>query len=207
MNDDAVVRVAAALVQYRQSVSQPYDEALHEVAARVEQSRSLGKADIGALVLWKRMRADTKWATALCSMPDQQVRTITAKAVAEVRDESLAVVDAARRGREHLRELPACRNGNALTSVLLVAGAPHRMAVYDRRAHRALLALPGVDFVPGNGMYARYMACVEDLRARGLEQGHRWMARDIDLALYSLGGAEPVRDSVVNTTIGRQPSD
>lgn len=34
-----------------------YDEVLIEVAARVQAAGSIGKSDIGALLLWKRLRA------------------------------------------------------------------------------------------------------------------------------------------------------
>lgn len=36
-----------------------YDEVLVEVAGRIEKSGSIGKADMVAMVLWKRVRADT----------------------------------------------------------------------------------------------------------------------------------------------------
>ncbi|MFJ4967142.1 hypothetical protein ACIP6P_32705 [Streptomyces sp. NPDC088729] len=52
---------------YRASTSLAYDEVLAEIAQRAERSGSLGKSDIGALVLWKRLSARTPWASALTS--------------------------------------------------------------------------------------------------------------------------------------------
>ncbi|WP_125621498.1 MULTISPECIES: hypothetical protein [unclassified Streptomyces] len=49
-------------------------------AADVQVRQPLGKADIGALVVWKRLRADIPWAAALMSVPDAEVRTVTAQA-------------------------------------------------------------------------------------------------------------------------------
>lgn len=62
---------------YHLQVSQAYDEVLHEVSDRVASQGSLGKADIGALLFWKRLRADTPWAGQLSSMTDAAVRDVT----------------------------------------------------------------------------------------------------------------------------------
>lgn len=82
MND--AVRVSA-LVQaddgYWNSVSPHYDEILHEVTDRVAASGSIGKVDIGALVLWKRMSASTRWASGLNVLPEVDVRKVTGVAV------------------------------------------------------------------------------------------------------------------------------
>lgn len=36
-----------------------YDEVLYEVVERVERSGSIGKSDIGVLLFWKRLQANT----------------------------------------------------------------------------------------------------------------------------------------------------
>jgi hypothetical protein len=56
-----------------------YDEMLVEVATRIATTGSIGKSDIGALLLWKRLRADTPWARQLMSLAEAEMRTITKK--------------------------------------------------------------------------------------------------------------------------------
>lgn len=179
-------RLVGSLATYRQHVSRAYDEVLDEVAGRIAVVGSIGKADIGALLMWKRLRADTRWARELSDMRDADVRAVTGPAVAVVRDVNVPVVDAARAGRGLLSPLPGFRIGDALASAVLVAAAPHRMAVYDRHAQSGLTSL-GYDLSSEPGRYGRYMGIVEELRALGLEHDSEWTARDVDLALYQLG--------------------
>ena len=179
-------RLVGGLAAYRRHVSPAYDEVLDEVTGRIAVVGSIGKADIGALLMWKRLRADTPWARELSDMRDADVRAVTAPAVAVVRDVDVPVVDAARAGRGLLGPLPGFRFGDALASAVLVAAAPHRMAVYDRRAHSGLVSL-GYDLSSAPGRYGRYMRIVEELREIGLEHDSQWTARDVDLALYQLG--------------------
>lgn len=49
-----------------------YDEVLYEVVERVMRSGSIGKADIGALLFWKRLQANTPWVTRLHLVPDPE---------------------------------------------------------------------------------------------------------------------------------------
>ncbi len=144
---------SVGLTTYRQHVSRVYDEVLDEVAGRIAVVGSIGKADIGALLMWKRLRADTRWARKLSDMHDADVRAATAPAVAVVRDADVLVVDAARAGRGLLSPLPGFRVGDALASAVLVAVASHRMAVYDRHAHSGLTLL-GHDLSPSQGATA-----------------------------------------------------
>ncbi len=183
-------RLVGSLAAYRQHVSHAYDEVLDEVAGRIAVVGSIGKADIGALLMWKRLRADTRWARELSDMHDADVRAVTAPAVAVVRDADVRVVDAACAGRGLLSPLPGFRFGDALASAILVAAAPHRMAVYDRHAHSGLTSL-GYDLSSERGRYGRYMGIVEELREIGLEHDSEWTARDVDLALYQLGRSGP----------------
>jgi len=66
------------------------------------------------------------------------------------------------------------------------AVAPHRLAVYDTRAHRGLTRL-GLALDDRPGRYGRYLLLLEQCRRELAGQGHEWSARDVDLALYQLG--------------------
>ncbi|MEU6548401.1 hypothetical protein [Streptomyces sp. NPDC046859] len=175
---------------YLVDVSPYYDEVFHEVAQRTEHTGSLGKTDIAALVVWKRLSAQTRWVTDLMSLPDTQVRAVTERAVTAVRDTTLTRSEAARTGRGIIAELPGFRTGDALASAVLTAAAPQRMAVYDRRVQHALhtLSLP---LTPAPGRYGRYLQLLDDLLHHGAARAAGWSARDIDTALYWTGGNPP----------------
>jgi hypothetical protein len=179
-------RLAAALEAFNAGRSSAYDEVLYEVADRIRASGSVGKADIGALLFWKRLRADTAWVRHLMVLEDREVRGITAEAVTAVHDVSMPIADAAARGRGALSPLPGFESGDALASAVLVAAAPERMAVYDRRAQSGLEAL-GLKLSRARGRYGRYMQLVEDIRRHASSRDVAWSARDVDLALYQLG--------------------
>lgn len=181
-------RLAAARAAYERQASAAYDEVLVDVAAHVSTTGSIGKSDIGALLMWKRLRADTPWARRLMSMPEIEVRTLTAQAVDAVRDMQVPVPAAAQMGRRLLGVLPGFATGDALASALLVAAAPSRMAVYDRRAHAGLEIL-GEPLTSSRGRYGRYMHLIEKLLDLAHQHDHPWIARDVDLALYWLGGS------------------
>jgi hypothetical protein len=171
----------------------PYDEVLFEVQVAAERSASIGKADIGALLLWKRLNLSTPWTRDLNNMPDRDVRKITSTAVELARDPAVIAPDAAEAARIALLELPGCRHGQAIASTILTAGAPNRMAVYDERAVHGLDELGHPD---PQGKYSSYMTIVCSL----LDVVHRehdtsWLARDIDKALYIIGAPERNRDS------------
>ena len=148
---------------------------------------SIGKADIGALLFWKRLQANARWVSDLMVLEDEYVRGVTARAVAAARNKSLSVIEAAKAGRGALSPLPGFQSGDALASALLFAAAPERLAVYDRRAHTGLGRL-GLTLAKRSGRYGRYMSLVEDLREVARAHGCDWSARDVDLALYQLGG-------------------
>ncbi|WP_281872859.1 hypothetical protein [Brachybacterium paraconglomeratum] len=57
-----------------------YDEVLREVSSRIANQGSIGKADIGALVVWKRSTATAPWSKKLMNMRDSEVRAVTAGA-------------------------------------------------------------------------------------------------------------------------------
>ncbi|MGG7568802.1 hypothetical protein [Streptomyces sirii] len=175
-----------ARASYLADVSPHYDEVLHEVALRTEHARSLGKTDIAALVVWKRLSAQTCWATALMSLPDAHVRAVTERAVTAVRDTTVPRSEAARTGRGIIAELPGFRTGDALASAILTAAAPQRMAVYDQRVQHALDTL-GLPLNPAPGRYGRYRQLLDDLLHHGAAHADGWSARDIDTALYWMG--------------------
>ncbi|MFE9976601.1 hypothetical protein ACFYRD_39380 [Streptomyces hirsutus] len=185
VSSDGWQRLIAARTAYTQAVSAHYDEVLHHVAHRAQAEGSLGKADIGALLLWKRLRADTLWAGALMAVADADVRRATAAAMAAVRDTSLSRSAAARAGRAALAELPGFTSGDALASAVLTAAAPDRMAVYDRRAHTALRSL-GVTLTHSRGRYSRYIDAIDRLLASAPDPARSWTPREMDTALYHL---------------------
>ncbi|MDX3524860.1 hypothetical protein [Streptomyces scabiei] len=79
-------RLAAARQAYTDTVSPYYDETLQEVTRRACTSGSIGKADIGALLMWKRLRADTPWVAELMALADTDVRRATAAATTAAQD-------------------------------------------------------------------------------------------------------------------------
>ncbi|MGW4019124.1 hypothetical protein ACXN1G_13635 [Rhodococcus ruber] len=162
-----------------------YDEVLLEVQARAERDGSIGKADIGALLLWKRLNLSTVWTRDLNEWPDRKVRAVTAEAFELARDTDRSIPEAAGAARSALLELPGCQRGAAVASTLLTAGAPDRMAVYDRRA---VTALEGLGFPGPDGYYSRYMTAVCALvETANAVTGGRWRPRDVDKALFMVG--------------------
>lgn len=177
-----------ARASYLADVSAHYDEVFHEVAQRTEHTGSLGKTDIAALVVWKRLSAQTRWVTALMFLPDTHVRAVTERAVTAVRNTTVSPSEAARTGRGIIAELPGFHSGDALASAVLTAAAPTRMAVYDRRVQHALDTL-SLTLTPAPGRYGRYLQLLDDLLHHGGTRADGWTARDIDTALYWTGAA------------------
>jgi hypothetical protein len=181
--------LAAARLRYRAEVREEYDETLHDVIGRVAAAGSLGKSDLGALLLWKRIRVGS-WAKKLLGMADTDVREITREAVVAARDPQANVADAARLARRALIELPGAGIGDAFASAVILAAAPERMAIYDYHAHLGLWRL-GLRLDEKPGLYARYMELVEQCRAELREHGYgEWTAREVDLALFTHGQDE-----------------
>ncbi|MFH8365137.1 hypothetical protein ACH4FV_36930 [Streptomyces anulatus] len=176
-------RLAAAHQAYTETVSPYYDETLQEVTRRACTSGSIGKADIGALLMWKRLRADTPWVSELMALADADVRRATAAATAAARDTSLSRRSAAQAGRAALASLPGFRTGDALASAVLTAAAPDRMAIYDRRAHNGLRTL-GIPLSHAPGRYSRYIEAIDQLLTAAPDPIRNWTARDIDTTLY-----------------------
>jgi hypothetical protein len=184
--EERVARLEQGLSEARETISPYYDDIFREVQQRISAHGSAGKSDIAILSFWKRINANTPWVTKLLQWPDADVRKVTGRAVAAARQGD--VVEAAGDAREILRKLPGFGQGTALASALLTAAAPARLAVCDKRARRGLqkVELELTDHAPR--FYARYMTLIEQFRAEGADAGKRWSARDVDLALWILGG-------------------
>ncbi|MEV7699874.1 MULTISPECIES: hypothetical protein [Streptomyces] len=148
-------------------------------------SGSIGKTDIGALLMWKRLRADTPWAAELMALADTDVRRATAAATTAARDSTLSRCAEARAGRAALAHLPGFRTGDALAFAVLTAAAPDRMAIYDRRAHSGLRTL-GITLSHAPGRYSRYSRYIEriDQLLAAPAPIRTWTPRDMDTALY-----------------------
>jgi hypothetical protein len=181
----------ASHAAYKAATSPAHDEVLYEVADRIHATASIGKADMGALLFWRRLPTDAPWVRDLMSVQDVKVRAVTERAVSAVNDLTLSVPHAASVGRQALSPLPGFEKGDAFASVLLLAAAPTRMAVYDRRVHAGLEAL-GHTLSAAPGRYKRYMELVEDLRLVAQRHGASWTARDVEVALYWLRGPNRV---------------
>ena len=178
--------LAAALKEYRSMERPEYDETLHDIIGRVATVGSLGKTDLGALLLWKRIRIGA-WAEELLSMPDGDVRKITATAVAAACNQELTVPEAARSARQALLKLPGATTADAFASAVIMVAAPDRMAIYDYRAHLGLWRV-GLGLAEGTRLYCRYMALMELCREELLNHGPgKWTARNVDLALFTHG--------------------
>lgn len=108
-----------------------YDEALDEVIGRASEQRSLGKADIGALVTWKRVNSSSRWVNNLMLTPDHVVRSTTGRAWDLANDESREIPDAGGTAREALFDLPgmSANSQGAIASAVLLALSPSRLAV------------------------------------------------------------------------------
>lgn len=179
-----------ALDSYRSADSDDtYDETLRAVVKRAAAAQSLCKADIGSLVLWKRITASTPWAGALGMKPDSEVQRITGAAWHLANDTRLSTPEAGFAAFRELRGLPGLGGTGALASAVLVACAPDRMAVWDRRVSSALKAM-GRRPKFGSGFYGRYLEVLNRLIAEELDGGTQspWTLRDVELALYVIGG-------------------
>lgn len=173
-----------------------YDETLREVASRAAERQYLSKADIGSLVLWKRITAQSTWATRLQVMPDREVARITGDAYAHTHNLALSIPQAGQAARYALWHLPGMRGTGALSSALLLAMNPDRMAVWDRRVAAALVAL-GCHPRRGTDFYARYLHVTLDLaeRMHAANPDRSFVPRDVDVSLYTLAADKNLLDA------------
>lgn len=170
-----------------------YDEVFHEVHRRVLSSGSLGKSDLGALVLWKRIQANTKWAERLLLRPEEEVRYVTGEAYSpgksdEERLEILARLDGFRSGK------------SALASTVLSAWNPGDFGVIDRWSRRSITLfqmwrndnLYPIPLAGSIMSYTTYLIMVRHMRDQLTEEsGKSITARDVDKGLFWIGREEP----------------
>ena len=185
-NSALCTELSQAHERYTSDTSEHYDEVLEEISQRFASAGTLGKADIGSLLIWKRLRADTKWAMNLMSTPDRDVRAATENVFKFANDAVLAAPEAAKYARSALSSLPGFTTGDALASAVIVAASPTRMAIYDRRAHSGL-SLLNITLSNSRGRYSRYMQEVQNLIGLFRVHGQTWTAREIDQALFTIG--------------------
>lgn len=174
-----------------------YDEVLREVSSRVANQGSIGKADIGALVVWKRSTATAPWSKKLMNMPDSEVRAVTAGAYEIANDPSKSIPEAGGEARQLLRRVPGLGGGGAIASAVLLAMSPTRMAVWDRWANKSLKAI-GRKPKGLRHRYKNYLEIVVDLVDAMQEStdSHTVIPREVDLALFHAGQNAEVLDQL-----------
>ncbi|MGJ3558078.1 hypothetical protein ACR6C2_00585 [Streptomyces sp. INA 01156] len=184
VSSDGWQRLITARTAYTQAVSAHYDELLHHVAHRAQAEGSLGKADIGALLLWKRLRADTPWQAS--SWPS---RMPTCGEQRQLPWPPCAIPPSAAaqqpglagppwpNSRLHLRRRPGLRRSDRSRTRphgRLRPPRPHRTALSRRHAH----PFPR----PVQPLHRRYRPppgqCPDPARS--------WTPREMDTALYHL---------------------
>jgi hypothetical protein len=177
--DDAQRRgVLDALTRY----DPVYDELFNEVSERIGARGDIGKLDIAGLVFWKRIPLG-RWYKSLLAIGEADVREATREAV--------TLVGTTEDRLRALRPIPGCKTSAAsIASTLLTAWNPTDFAITDRRARPALAKLLRIDQAPLNAYpeYLRRVVCVRDDINLHRHDDAPLTARDIDKALWILGG-------------------
>lgn len=178
-----------------------YDEVLREISSRIADQGSIGKADIGALVVWKRSTATAPWSRNLMNTPDSEIRQVTARTYALANDLSKSIPEAGGEAHQLLRCIPGLGGGGAIASAVLLAMSPTRMAVWDRRVNQSLKA---IDMSP-TGLRHRYRNYLEtvvelaDAMQLAASDNRAVIPREVDLALYHAAGKPEVLDRLRQT--------
>jgi hypothetical protein len=123
--------------------------------------------------------------------PNAIVRAATGLAWAAANDNSVTVPIAGQRARLALYALPGMGGTGALARAVLLACAPDRMAVADRRVGVSLNTL-GRHISSGDGFYQRYLEQACDLAFQmqhGTAGPVQLKPRHVDLALYEIAGS------------------
>ncbi len=167
----------AALDSYGSGTGREYDELFYEVHNRISEAGDAGKMDIAAITFWKRS-GQGKWIGDLLRRPEVEVRAAT-RAGFTAGDDRAALTA--------LAELPGFKRQEAIATALLCACDPMRFGVMDRRALKAL-ALMGRGVGSSRGMTIRYLETIRGLRDEVAASRPGTTARDIDKALFMLGG-------------------
>lgn len=196
MSDTTIGEILLETLQtsQRQNTKSAYDEVLREVSARVADRGSIGKSDIGALVVWKRSTATAPWSRNLMNTPDSEVRAITARAYALANDTLKSIPEAGNEARQVLRRVSGLGGRGAIASAVLLAMSPSRMAVWDRRVHKSLKEM-GKRPMRGRHLYRSYLEIVLELADSmqlASDDGRKIIPREVDLALYHAAGKPEV---------------
>lgn len=189
------------IATYQQYWRRRHDEVLIEVSQRVQQRECLTKADIGALAFWMRTDAGSGWVCELHRYPDAFVQEVTSRAFVAVQEGDIPA--AGQRGCLILRELsglvptPEAGSSLPLVSAILLACAPHRMALWNSRVEAGLNSPetgPEIQAPSGgDGQYGKYLDICERVAAQLTQTSyarlHRkvFTPRDADTALSQLG--------------------
>lgn len=166
------------------------DEALHTVSARAAAAKEIGKADIGALVLWKRVTANARWANQLMLTSD---RRFEPRPVLHINGPTTRLSISRNRVRPRERRCGTYRAWGtaALASAVLLALAPYRMAVWDRRVASRSRRWGCTQRRGVGGFYGRYLTTTLEL-AKAMDEasteGRCFLPRDVDLALFYIAG-------------------
>jgi hypothetical protein len=171
--EDLIGCLLDAMDQYSQS----YDEVFIEVGERLREYGEAGKLDLAALICWKRS-GQGKWVSELMELQDAEVRAATRKALVASTDQDR--LDA-------LAVLPGFRQKYAIATAVLAAYDPENFAVLDRRALKALERL-GCPVIRGRGETLRYLDRTRDLRDQVRDGRPSVTARNVDQALWVIGG-------------------
>ena len=74
-----------------------------------------------------------------------------------------------------------------MASAVLTAASPTRLVGYDNRTRRGLQKV-GLELADqGPAFYGRYIGLIEGCLAEARQMGYRWLARDVNLALFIIG--------------------
>lgn len=179
----------SAYRHFQTLAKESYDEVFTQVHELYIQNGAIGKLEIGALMMWKRLNLNTTWTARLNETPDDEVRRQTREALAILNaneDPTVAMTKA----RTSLRVLPGF-GGPAVVSTVVSVADPVRFAVYDRNAHAAVVDVLGLQLK--KGYLGEYTSVVTRLRHLVGGNDAPWPARHIDLALYTLGQKEQRR--------------
>lgn len=177
ISDETRTRLLNAMDEYAFIAGGHYDEVFEEIQSRISSCGSAGKLDIAGVACWKRS-AQGAWLGDLNAVGESQVRAITAEAFAAVSDgEALRVLAA----------LPGFASQEAIPTALLATADSYRWGVMDRRALTALADL-GYPVNRSRGLTVRYLEEIREIRDCLSTADRPIMARDVDKALFVLGG-------------------
>lgn len=186
LSDSASAALIEAGQKAAEDTSKHRSSVLDDVAARAKKNKSLRKADIAALAFWKGMNAGAQWVPKFLDLKEKDVEKATAKAYKAANKSSLHVSEAAAKAYDALSELPGFENGDVLTSAVVLACAPKRMAIFDSSIE-AGLKKADLELPAGPQKYADYLGLLREMRRDLKADGHDWTAHEVAAALSRLG--------------------